>query len=71
MSYKFMYYRIERGEKIITVMDFKNARFMNFDLEYLQSDEAPEDLKAYMRTIWKSHVQSSAFEYKGKTPPLK
>ena len=44
---------------------------MDFDLEYLQSDEAPEDLKAYMRTIWKSHVQSSAFEYKGKTPPLK
>lgn len=66
MRYKFMYYQFKRGNKIITVLDFKKARFMNFDLEYLQSDEAPEDLKAYMRTIWKSHVENSQFEYKSR-----
>ncbi|QOY37994.1 hypothetical protein AWH56_010745 [Anaerobacillus isosaccharinicus] len=68
MSYKFMYYSSQRGVKIITLMDFKNARLMNFDLEYLQSEEAPDELKAYMRKIWKSRVENSMWEYKGKTP---
>lgn len=68
MGYNFLYYRIIRGIKTMTVIDFKNARLMHFDLEYLQSKEAPEDLKAYMRTVWKSRVENSMWEYKGKTP---
>lgn len=59
-----MYYKVVRGEKIITVMDFKKGRFINFDLEALQSDKLDEELIAYMRTIWKSHVMNSAYEYK-------
>ncbi|QOY37029.1 hypothetical protein AWH56_005120 [Anaerobacillus isosaccharinicus] len=66
MRYKFLYYEIVRGEKLITVLDFQEARTIRFDLEALQSDQLEEDLKAYMRTIWKSHVMNSQFEYKSK-----
>jgi len=64
MRYKFTYFKVILGEKIMTVIDFKEGRFINFDLEALQSDELDEELKAYMRTIWKTHVQNSAYEYK-------
>lgn len=64
MRYKFLYYKVIRGEKIITVLDFKEGRFIHFDLEALQSDDLDEVLKEYMRTIWKSHVMNSQFEYK-------
>lgn len=64
MRYKFLYYKVVRGEKIMTVMDFKEGRFIHFDLEALQSDELDKELKNYMRTIWKSHVMNSSHEYK-------
>lgn len=64
MRYKFLYYKVTRGEKIMTVMDFKEGRFINFDLGVLQFDELDEVLKEYMRMIWKSHVENSQFEYK-------
>lgn len=66
MRYKFLYYEVIRGEKLITVLDFQEARTIRFDLEALQSDQLEEDLKAYMRTIWKSHVMNGLFEYKCK-----
>lgn len=65
MRYKFLYYKIVGGERIITVLDFKEGRLITFDLEALQSDELDEDLKGYMRSIWKSHVLNSAYESKG------
>lgn len=66
MRYKFLYYEVVRGEKLITVLDYQDARTIRFDLEALQSDHLEEDLKAYMRTIWKSHVMNGLFEYKSK-----
>lgn len=63
--YKFLYYKLIKGEKHITVLDFKLPGTITFTLEDLKSDELPEELKAYMRTIWKSHVESGAYEYKG------
>lgn len=45
MRYKFFYYKVIRGEKIMTVMDFKETRMITFDLEALQSNELDEDKK--------------------------
>ena len=66
MRYKFLYYEVVRGEKLMTVLDYQEARTIRFDLGALQSDQLEEDLKAYMRTIWKSHVENGLFEYKSK-----
>ncbi|MCT8138663.1 hypothetical protein H1D32_13465 [Anaerobacillus sp. CMMVII] len=43
------------------VMDFNNGRLRHFDLKFLKTDEADEELKGYMRSIWKSHVENIRF----------
>lgn len=59
MRYKFTHYKIIFGEKIMTVIDFKEGRFINFDLDALQSNELDEELKS----IHEDNLEDSCAEF--------
>lgn len=52
MIYKFLNYRYKGSKKILTVLGLKLQGLMQFNLFFLQCEEAHKELKEYMRAIW-------------------